>query len=288
MNMKFKIKLLLLIVVFAITCPDNVKPDHYRGTVLTSEWNNLVTLINLKAQVYYKRIGGSNGVYCDDSYIQNQVFVTDGPGITFYLRKCNETGFCGVNINTFENKFICSSFSTIQNWAIVDKLENIFSSLISENEYVNIYFETAGGLWTGFNYPYTANHVSKKVRNKNGPKTKAFPQFDIVKGCPASLKIPVEDPDDNVIKCHPSLAVGLFGKKECEYCQFSKTIRLKSDTCILYVPSNLTSSQIIELQIENFANAPMSSVPFQFAVTLVNNPGITCDIPVFTQVDYLK
>ena len=63
--MNLKMKLSFLIAVFAITCPLDVKSNHYRGTVLTSDWNNLGTFINLKSQVYYKRLGSSE-VYCDE------------------------------------------------------------------------------------------------------------------------------------------------------------------------------------------------------------------------------
>ena len=61
------ILLLFTFGAFAIIYAPIVKCNHYRGTVLTSDWNTLGTFLNFKAQVYYKRTGTSY-VYCDDSY----------------------------------------------------------------------------------------------------------------------------------------------------------------------------------------------------------------------------
>ena len=280
-------------LIFCLLYLNPISCSHYRGVVATSEWNANGATINFKAQMYYKLSSSVRlNVFCSDSYIQNQVIVRDPSDIIMYLRNCSVNGVCYSNIYQFQNSFTCSSFSNSQDWSIVDKIESISLPGIAENEYANIYFLSDGGAWTGFNIGYSWSHVSQKVKNKNGnwntpPKTKAFPTYEVVKGCPASLKIPIEDPDGDIIRCRPSVSLGKFGT-ECESCSFIYSIALDKDTCTLIIPSNLTRSTIIEIQIEDFQNAsstnPMSSVPLQFAVTLINKVGQVCDVPEFTKL----
>ncbi|CAF1143937.1 unnamed protein product, partial [Didymodactylos carnosus] len=288
-------KLLSFIILLLCCFIDKVIGHHYRGVTVSSEWLSNGDEIHFASQFYYRRNNSGNGAYvhCDDLMIQDKTLTKDPNSIVLTMYKRNNQNVA--YLQSLSNSFICKSHSPNQDWSIVAKSEtiNISEYNISENEWIYFYLDSNGGQWSFVNIGYIWNHFSHKIKNKNNnwntpPTTKAFPIYEILSGCKSQLELPIEDIDNDIIRCRPSSTNGLFGK-ECVACNL-ESVELNSETCTLYFPPSLKRDIIIELQIEDFKNEndtlPMSSVPLQFIVTFKNNIGtISCeDLPQFTPV----
>nr|XP_047139226.1 uncharacterized protein LOC124815106 [Hydra vulgaris] len=265
--------------------------NHYRGVVSSSEWLDN-DLFYFKAQFYYrlKDNGAGSFVKCDDQLISSKTIKKDESTFSLAVYKCNQFEVCGNALFFLENSFICNSYSIHEDWSIVDKLEkvNIKSNDFQEGDSIVAKLFTAYGEWSDLPVRYAWTHFSRKVKNKNNnwnhpPSTKTFPKYNLIKGCETKLQIPVDDIDDDTVRCRPSLK----SAGECVNCNF-KPAYLDQETCTIVFPANVTEPLIIEIQIEDFSNKgdvkPMSSVPLQFMVTLTLAHQNCNDYLIFTSV----
>lgn len=252
-----------------------------------SQWRSNGNELFVQFEFYYRlKDNGNTYVKCDDSMIAEQKNISDPSSNQVNINRCvNNTNTCNT-LSSLDNMFYCKSYSFIDDWSMVTRRFSINATgfNVKDGDSLVINLLNTVGQWSYFSVYYTWKHSNRKIKNSKGiyntpPTTQAFPVFNLLKGCAAQLKIPVQDVDNDILKCR-------FAKSdECGSCAYNP-VTIDANTCTLFFPATITSNIIIEIQIEDFASqndtTPMSSVPLQFAAMLKTTSGNCSDQPKFS------
>jgi len=124
-------------------------------------------------------------------------------------------------------------------------------------------------------------------RINSSPISRSAAYVRFREGCPQSLRIPVEDPDGDVVKCRHAT----YSESRFNYDSFPYGV-LDEKSCTLKYEggSNTAGTYVVALTLEdfpagttNFSNVkPFSAVGLQFLVIISSHSGYCNDTPVFT------
>ena len=207
----------------------------------------------------------SQQVQCDQSVIDSGVLVP-GAGTLECSQGCSGSI---INLN-----YICTGFSIEEDWNFG---ENLFAYTFIGGPIITIEF--TGNAWIS---PFDSNWrvsttFSLTIRNDTGdinstPRAITSPVVRIAAGVNRTIRIPVTDPDDDIVRCR--WAVG----NECAgICDGFPEATLDSESCSLfYSASQSLGFRAVAIMIEDFlpeSTQPLSSVGLQFLVLIVEGTG---------------
>lgn len=174
--------------------------------------------------------------------------------------------------------FICTYYSIEDNWVFGEyhstyNFNNI--SVTDENTITigyegNAWINGIGGRW---NISTTFSLVKRADTGKinSSPQILPTPPLRLKYGCSYTIRLPISDPDGDIIKCR--WAVG----DECKgICDKLPEATLHSDTCIItYTAKYGTGIKGVSVMVEDYApgslHSPLSSVALQFIILIYSS-----------------
>nr|XP_058972744.1 integrin beta-like protein C [Pocillopora verrucosa] len=231
--------------------------------------------------------------YCDENTINVGGIIGSGGSWT---AKCSDpfSAVCSLSYNIADTRFRCTDFSRNEDWSMGEN--NFTYTFPSGNLEWNVRYQSCCWISNLVRYADSQWSVSTKIslsrRSDSGkvnssPVSKSPAIVRFQQGCQKSLKIPVEDPDGDFVKCRwATSAESSIPSDSFPYGE------LDEKNCILTYRGGLGASgtYVVTLTLEdfpagttNFNNIrPFSAVPLQFLVIIGVGSGSCQDIPVFT------
>ncbi len=204
------------------------------------------------------RRSSSAGGNCDDISIQNSQVIS-GEGSLTCLSGCSST------ISSLSYK--CTAFSASEDWSFG---ENLVYYTFPSSGSVTIGF--TGCCWiSGFGSWRLSTTFSMTPRNDTNvvnstPRAATSPVIPFQAGCNHTIKIPVSDPDNDIVNCRWATGSDCTG-----ICGGFPGATIDSSTCtISYQANQGTGYKAAALTIEDFMpsnpSTPLSQVNLQFLV----------------------
>lgn len=278
----------LFIGFYILLCFGTIEGGHFRGgyiswQVIQPNSSNSTLVSVVIEQVYWwtlsnypcsGTIGDSGSLFCITSNCSNYV-----SSMTQVSGPCIASD-AGLGISTSQ------SFSTA-NLQIGSRLVLRYSS----------------SAWILFVIPGSSSYalttmIDLGIRSDNGkinssPVTSMAPIVTVRPGMQQTIRIPLSDADQDVIKCRWANSSATFGSTLINECAGAclnipgATITSSSDltnNCTIGFTANLAGYYVAAIQIEDFMpsatnGTPLSSVPLQFVIHCIN---ITCAEPNIT------
>jgi hypothetical protein len=225
--------------------------------------------------------------FCDEEMIKNKIYFAPNFNI-FCDQGCSQS-----NELIGNTSIVCTSYSVIDNWSLG---QNLFNYTLPKNKTIEISFK--GNFWIELvsletnrhnaywelRAKYNTSLRSDTYRMNSSPITLIPPVIKIQRGKIHDIKIPTADLDDDLVKCRWSKF------NECaSICSYIKNANLYSNCNLKF---NATDAPLgwyaIAIQIEDFKSFndsnPLSSVPIQFLILIVeNSPSICSKAPVIVE-----
>ena len=241
---------------------------HFRGGILM--WsvvfeNESTIIIDCTIKLGWRRSFGLS-TFCDDFDLLSKNKTIGEPGL-----------FIDPHINVILNQtFIgvfCTDFSENEDWSYGEITFPIHYNALFGNKIFNIHY--SGASWIELlNNGDSWNLITRVDVNKqkhtnminNSPVTSMSPLIRIPIKYYQEVKIPVIDPDGDIVKCRWSIGL------ECgDSCFQPPDVELDSVNCLLKFRLPLEIGYYaIRLQIEDFSSTdssvPLSSIPLEFLV----------------------
>lgn len=235
----------------------------------------------------------SNAYYCDENTKSQRSLIGYGGS---WRATCSDSSIpqCSSTIYLSDTGFFCSDFSTNEDWSMGENnFTYTFPSYNSEwiVRYTSCCWISSLSLYGDSSW-LVSGEIDLTPRPDNGkinssPVTKSLAIVRFQQGCPKEIRIPVEDPDGDTVKCRwASVQESSIPSDSFPYGLLEET------TCVLkYGGRNGTAgTYAVTLTLEdfpagttNFDNVrPFSAVGLQFLVIISGYSGPCDDIPVFT------
>ena len=222
----------------------------------------------MQVEVFYHiswRRNSNAGGTCDSNAIANGNLIGEG-SLTCQFG-------CSGTISPM--LYMCTDFSVTENWSFGEnRLTNTFQALptITIGFTGNAWIAPFSGRWN-ISTTFTTLIRNDTGRINSSPRAITAPVLRIQHGCNSTIRVPVNDPDGDIIRCR--LAAG----RECEsICNRFPGAVLNPESCSLYYdatqPNLPTGFQGVAIMIEDFlfgSFTPMSSVALQFLVFVVSS-----------------
>ncbi|CAC5400899.1 unnamed protein product [Mytilus coruscus] len=274
----------IVITVLILTKLISVSGSHFRGGMIT--WKHIDNQqIEITYKLSFRRDYGGHSCKVYDMFNSDVTF--GGGGQLECYTGCHSASLADMS-------YYCTDFSEKDNWTYGQRTVNVSLPTTSDNIYQ---FRFSGGAWidligggSSWSLLSTAN-ISKRQdigRINSPPISSALPVVQFKQGCFYSLTIPVEDKDNDIIRCRWA-----SGSIECaDVCNSLVNSDLNKDTCVLsYNATGLIGAYAVALQIEDFATGqtanPLSSVPLQFLINVTqHDSNDTCEMkPVLEDIN---
>ncbi|CAG2198997.1 unnamed protein product [Mytilus edulis] len=207
----------------------------------------------------------NNAHECELYHLFNTEVTFGGGGKLACFKGCQ-------NDSLADKSYYCTQFSVEDNWTYGQRAVNVTLPTTPDNIYQFQYSSAAwisliggGSVWSLLS---TVN-LSKRQdtgRINSSPSSSLPPFIQIKQGCFYSLIIPVEDADNDIIRCRWAI-----GDDECgDICNSLVNSELNKGTCVIsYNATGELGLYAVALQIEDFATEqsdnPLSSVPLHQA-----------------------
>ena len=225
--------------------------------------------------------------FCDEEMIKNKIYFAPNFNI-FCDQGCSQS-----NELIGNTSIVCTSYSVTDNWSLG---QNLFNYTLPKNKTIEISFK--GNFWIELvslktnrhnaywelRAKYNTSLRSDTYRMNSSPITLIPPVIKIQRGKIHDIKIPTADLDDDLVKCRWSKF------NECaSVCSYIKNANLYSNCNLKF---NAIDTPLgwyaIAIQIEDFKSFndsnPLSSVPIQFLILIVeNSPSICSKAPVIVE-----
>ncbi|XP_053388610.1 uncharacterized protein LOC128551720 isoform X2 [Mercenaria mercenaria] len=258
--------LIFLLSVVALTVP-GVHTTHFRGAIISWRPGSAKDEIIIDYRISWRR--SSNGHYCDSSTIQNGETVL-GEGSLSCFNNCQ--GSLG------SLHYQCTDYSLTEDWTS-GKGRLIKTLTLRLQNSTHFEFGYDSGNWissliTGGDGDWQLRVKGDlAARNDTGtinssPSAEITPIVRLQYGCHHTIKIPVSDPDQDIVKCRWASSY----QNECgDVCNGFPNAYLNNTACTLtYDASYSTGWYAVAIQVEDYANVnasqPLSSIPVQFLV----------------------
>ncbi|PFX23429.1 Pancreatic secretory granule membrane major glycoprotein GP2 [Stylophora pistillata] len=234
-----------------------------------------------------------SSIFCDENTINTGGIIGHGNN---WIAKCSDysSAVCSQTFYLAKTRFHCTDFSRDEDWSMGEN--NFTYSFPSSNLQWTVSYQSCCWISNLVRYADSSWLVSTKVnlykRSDNGkinssPVSRSPAIVRFQQGCHKSLRIPVEDPDGDFVKCRWATYAESFIRND----SFSYG-ELDEKNCVLTYRGGraVSGTYVLTLTLEdfpagttNFNNIrPFSAVPLHFLV-IINNASASCqDIPVFT------
>ncbi|XP_068694609.1 uncharacterized protein [Montipora foliosa] len=278
-----------LLALLALHCLSITEATHFRNGIITfapvdSNSNTMILTFRLAfRRTFY-------GYNCDESIIRSGILRGSGGS---WRATCSKVS-CGW-WNIASTGFKCTDYSVDEDWTMG---ENNFTYTFPSvaQEWVVSY---QGCCWISslVKYPdgnwlvsttvnLTRRSDTGKINSSPVSKSPAIVRFK--EGCPQSFRIPVEDPDNDIVKCRWATY-----SESSRYNDSFPHSKLDERTCELRYNGNngTVGTYAVAITIEDFpagttdfdSVAPFSSVGLQFLVKITEQNGSCVDVPIFTE-----
>ncbi|XP_022787084.1 uncharacterized protein LOC111327217 isoform X1 [Stylophora pistillata] len=230
---------------------------------------------------------------CDENTINAGGIIRPGGSWT---AKCGDpfSAVCSRATYLADTGFRCTDFSRDEDWSMGEN--NFTYTFPSSNLEWTVSYQTCCWISNLVRYASSSwlvsTNISLSKRSDNGkinssPVSKSPAIVRFQKGCQKSLKIPVEDPDGDSVKCRwATHAESFISRDSFPYGE------LDEKNCVLTYRggSGASGTYAVTLTLEDFPAGttnfnsirPFSAVPLQFLAIISIGSGSCLDIPVFT------
>ncbi|XP_078375949.1 uncharacterized protein LOC144659409 isoform X1 [Oculina patagonica] len=260
--------------------------SHFRyGTIMWAPADSYSNTMRFTFRLAFRR----SSVYCEQSTIDQGSLIGGGS----WTASCTDASNPQCASTTIASTaFHCTDYSTTEDWSMGENNFTYTFPSIDEEWSVSysaccwIYLTRGGGSWlvtTALNLTRRADNG--RINSSPVSRSAAFVRF--LEGCPQSLRIPVEDPDGDVVRCRFST----YSESNFNSDSFPYGV-LDEISCVLkYEGANGTAgTYAVALTLEDFPAGttnfnsvrPFSAVGLQFLVIISGQSGSCNDIPVFT------
>ncbi|XP_015763752.1 PREDICTED: uncharacterized protein LOC107342772 isoform X3 [Acropora digitifera] len=234
----------------------------------------------------------SSSYNCDQSIINSGAL--RGSGGSWIARYRCSSGYC--SFGTIANTgFQCTDFSVDEDWTMGENNFTYTFSSVSK-EWIVSY---QGCCWISSLVKYpdgnwlvsTTVNLTRRAdtgRINSSPVSKSPAIIRFEEGCPQSFRIPVEDPDDDVVKCRWAT----YSESSRQADSFPHGV-IDERACLLqYNGRNRTAgTYAVALTLEDFPEGTtdfssitrFSAVGLQFLVIVTARSGSCTDVPLFTK-----
>ena len=212
---------------------------------------------------------------CDQSVIESGNLIGQSGDIDC-LHGCSESPIANVT-------FMCTDYSIEEDWSFGER-----RFIYRFNEISNITIAFTGSAWIS---PFSSSwsiltNFSTAKRIDNGrinstPRAITSPVLRLQKNCNHKIRIPVTDPDNDIVRCRWAV-----GYDECgSVCDGFPGANLDPESCsITYTANQGVGYRAAAIVIEDFlpgSTVPMSSVGLQFLVFVFSSTRPCSDAPEF-------
>lgn len=229
--------------------------------------------------------------FCDQNTISESALIRVGSWkakcISASNSRCNSSE---ITVGTAD--FFCTDYSTSEDWTMGgNTFTYTFPSTskewsVSFSDCCWIPLSRGGSNWL------VSTNVNLARRSDNGkinssPVSRSAAIVRFREGCPRSLRIPVEDPDGDVVKCRHST----YSESEFDDDSFPYGV-LDEESCVITFEggSRTAGTYAVALTLEDFPAGttdfsnvkPFSAVGLQFLAIISSHSGSCNDTPVFT------
>ncbi|XP_074622497.1 CUB and sushi domain-containing protein 3-like isoform X4 [Acropora palmata] len=290
-NMKHLIVVNLL-TFLALQWLSKTQATHFRHAIITwAPANSYSNTLILRFRMAFRR-SFSSSYNCDQSIINSGAL--RGSGGSWIARYRCSSGYCssGTIANT---GFQCTDFSVDEDWTMGENNFTYTFSSVSK-EWIVSY---QGCCWISSLVKYpdgnwlvsTTVNLTRRAdtgRINSSPVSKSPAIIRFEEGCPQSFRIPVEDPDDDVVKCRWAI----YSESSRQTDSFPHGV-IDERACLLqYNGRNRTAgTYAVALTLEDFPEGTtdftsvtrFSAVGLQFLVIITTRSGSCNDVPLFTK-----
>ncbi|KAK2559237.1 Integrin beta-like protein A [Acropora cervicornis] len=279
-----------LLTFLALQWLSKTQATHFRHAIITwAPANSYSNTLILRFRMAFRR-SFSSSYNCDQSIINSGALRGSGGS---WIARCS-SGSCGSR--TIANTgFQCTDFSVDEDWTMGENNFTYTFPSVSK-EWVVSY---QGCCWISslVKYPDGNWLVSTTVnltrrsdtgRINSSPVSKSPAIIRFKEGCPQSFRIPVEDPDDDVVKCRWAT----YSESSRQTDSFPHGV-IDERACLLqYNGRNRTAGTFaVALTLEDFPEGTtdfssitrFSAVGLQFLVIITARNGSCSDVPLFTK-----
>ncbi|XP_015763770.1 PREDICTED: integrin beta-like protein A isoform X1 [Acropora digitifera] len=287
--MKYPIVVTLLSFL-ALYLLSKAQASHFRHAILTwAPVNSHSNTLILRFRMAFRR-SFSSSYNCDQSIINSGALRGSGRS---WIARCRNS-YCSSR-TIADTGFQCTDFSVDEDWTMGEKNFTYTFPSVSK-EWVVSY---QGCCWisslvkypNGYWLVKTTINLTRRSdtgRINSSPVSKSPAIIRFKEGCPQSFRIPVEDPDDDVVKCRWATYSESFRHND----SFPHGV-IDERACLLqYNGQNGTAgTYAVALTLEDFtvgttdfnSATPFSAVGLQFLVIISERSGSCADVPLFTK-----
>ncbi|XP_076070871.1 uncharacterized protein LOC143042458 isoform X3 [Mytilus galloprovincialis] len=267
--MKTQIMSLFVLFILTILQIINIHGSHFQGGLITWKYKDDKVYITYKLSFTDRS--------CDSTAIFNKTLINVGGSFTCY-QGCDGTLMSSLS-------YQCTDYSVDENWKYGQRTVNVTFPSTPDNFYA---FGYSSCCWVnlvegGNNWLLLATaNLSIRQDNKrinSSPISSMQPVTTLKQNCSYALKIPVQDEDNDVVRCR--WASSPFMDECGGVCSRLNHTILDQNNCILYINTTVTTGNYaFAIQIEDFLThqdtLPLSSIPLQFIVHVNDNISM-CD-----------
>ena len=224
----------------------------------------------------------SGAAFCNQSVIDSGNLIGPNGNINC-LHGCSESPIANVT-------FMCTAYSIEEDWSFGER-----QFIYTFNENYDVILAYTGEGWIS---PFSSSlgiltHFSMTRRNDTGrinstPRPITSPVIRIQENCNHKIRIPVTDPDKDIVRCRWAVGEAECGGicDECgSVCCGFPGAYLDPDSCsIMYTANQGVGYRAAAIMIEDFipgSTVPMSSVGLQFLVLVFSSTRPCSDGPEF-------
>ncbi|KAL9987825.1 hypothetical protein ACROYT_G002193 [Oculina patagonica] len=271
-----------------------VKASHFRyGDISWTPAGSSGNTIRFTFRLAFRK-SYSNRYYCDENTVRQGSLIGYGDS---WSASCSNPSNpqCSSSTHLADTGFRCTDFSNNEDWSMGEN--NFTYTFPSSNQPWTVSYSSCCWISSLYKYADGSWLVSTKIdltrrsdigRINSSPKSRSPAIVRFQEGCPKSLRIPVEDPDEDVVKCRwasqsesnmnsDSFPYGVLDEQNCvlKYLGRSGTAGTYAVTLTLEdFPAGTTNFNSVR---------PFSAVGLQFLVIITSQSGSCDDIPVFTE-----
>ncbi|XP_074622583.1 uncharacterized protein LOC141880862 isoform X6 [Acropora palmata] len=280
-----------LLSFLALYLLSKAQASHFRHAILTwAPVNSYSNTLILRFRMAFRR-SFSPSYNCDQSIINSGALRGSGGS---WIARCRNS-YCSSR-TIADTGFQCTDFSVDEDWTMGEKNFTYTFASVSK-EWVVSY---QGCCWISSLVKYpdgnwlvtTTINLTRRSdtgRINSSPVSKSPAIIRFKEGCPQSFRIPVEDPDDDVVRCRWAT----YSESSRHTDSFPHGV-IDERACLLQYNarrSGTAGTYAVALTLEDFpvgttdfnSTTPFSAVGLQFLVIISARSGSCADVPLFTK-----
>ncbi|XP_068721771.1 uncharacterized protein [Montipora capricornis] len=265
------------------------RASHFRfGSIAYSPADTYNRKIDMTFRLGFRR--SSSGFFCDENTISNGSLIGS---VDSWNAQCNPSGAC-LSRSIGDTRYLCTDFSSVEDWSIG---ENNFTYsfpsfhdqwLVSYSSCCWISLSRSGGAsWLVTAYVNLTRRADTGNINSS-PVSRSPAIIRWQEGCPQSIRIPVEDPDGDTVRCRRATS----SESSLPESSFPYGV-LNEELCKLSYngTTGTAGTYAVALTLEDFpaettdfsSVAAFSRVGLHFLVIISEKIGACDDVPTFTE-----